>query len=124
VILELFGHRRLGGYLTIAEFGSGQLLRIDVREHCAKEYDAVDGRRLCLEHQAEAPHDRVIATQFYGPGAVYCMTPCDEASARAVASRNKPEPVTQWEMPAARLEAPRGQRRFEESDDGLDEDGE
>lgn len=79
-ILELMGHRRLAGYVTEVVIGGGALLRIDV--------PAADGE--------------VRATQFYGGSAVYCLTPCTEATARAVAASSDPAPVKAWELPALR----------------------
>lgn len=77
VILELMGHRRLGGYLTEQEMAGGKFLRIDVPTGGGEE-----------------------ATQFYSPSAVYCITPTSVETARAVALRNRPAPVAQWELPA------------------------
>lgn len=77
-ILELMGHRRLGGYVREQEIAGAGFLRIDV--------PATDGPQ---------------ATQFYPPSSVYCITPTTEAMARAVAKNNTPEPVHRWELPAA-----------------------
>lgn len=81
-VLELMGHRRLGGYIREANFGGATCIRIDIPGE---------------------PGGPAHATQFYAPGAMYCLTPCSEEAARAVAKHNRPEPVTTWEMP--RLEA-------------------
>jgi hypothetical protein len=81
-VLELMGHRRLGGYVREQEIAGSAFIRIDV----------------------PGP-DGVVATQFYAPGAVYCITPTTEPMARAVALRNQPEPVTRWELP--QLEEPK-----------------
>jgi hypothetical protein len=82
-ILELMGHRRMGGYVTEATLAGGSFLRIDVPEDDA-------GKKF---------------TQFYPPASVYCMTPCSEEAARGVARANRPEPVHSYELaklPAAR----------------------
>lgn len=76
-VLELMGHRRLAGYLSEATIGGGAFVRIDV----------------------PGLGDDPVATQFYAPGAVYCITPTTEDVARAVARRNQPEPVHRWELP-------------------------
>jgi endonuclease I len=108
-ILELFGHRRLGGKVTIAELGGAQLLRLDIHEKqpCIK---GCAGERSRMPHPEEdyavdcpGSKDSVTATQFYGGGALYCLTPCDEAAARAVAAANKPAPVQEWELPRPRI---------------------
>lgn len=76
-ILELFGHRRLGGYVQEQEIGGASFIRIDV-----------------------PGEEGTVATQFYNPSAVYAMTPTDEETARAFALRHRPEPVARWELEA------------------------
>jgi hypothetical protein len=77
VILELMGHRRLGGYLSEQEVAGAKLLRIDVPK-------------------AEGEGD--VASQLYSSAAVYCITPTTEELARAVARRAQPTPVTRYEL--------------------------
>lgn len=79
-ILELMGHRKLGGHVREVELAGAPFLRIDVPG---------DGE------------GDVVATQFYAPGAVYAITPTTEATARALARIAKPAPVTPWELPPA-----------------------
>ncbi len=79
-VLELFGHRRLGGYVSEQELAGQAFVRIDVPDR-------------------RGPAEKVLATQLYHPNAVYALTPCGESEARAVAYRNEPEPVTRWELP-------------------------
>lgn len=76
-ILELMGHRRLGGHLSEATIAGGAFIRIDV----------------------PSPDDKGNATQFYSPSAVYCVTPTTEETARAVAKLAQPAPVNRWELP-------------------------
>ncbi len=76
-ILELMGHRKLGGRVREAELGGIPFLRIDV----------YGGEPL-------------IATQYYGRAAVYCLTPTTEEVARA-AGRHFNGPVQSWEMPTS-----------------------
>lgn len=75
-ILELMGHRRLAGKVTHAVIGGGAFLRIDVPNK-----------------------DGDYSTQYYSPGAVYCITPTTEEIARTVAIQSQPEPVYHWEFP-------------------------
>jgi peptidoglycan hydrolase-like protein with peptidoglycan-binding domain len=82
VILELMGHRRLGGYLTEQEIGGVDFLRLEI--------PAVDGLPP--------------ATQFYGAAAVYCITPTTEEVARLCARANRAAPIHRWELPAAKAE--------------------
>ena len=74
-ILELMGHRRLAGKVSDAVIGGGAFLRIDI--------PGQDDRQT---------------TQYYSPGAVYCITPTTEEVARAVALSCQPTPVYRWEM--------------------------
>lgn len=76
-ILELMGHRRLGGYVRETTIAGAGLLRIDI--------PMADGK---------------TATQFYPPSALYCLTPTTEEIARVVALANQPAPVSRWELPA------------------------
>lgn len=75
-IVELLGHRRVAGLVSEASVGGCSLLRVDVPE--------------CPE--------RAAMTQYYGPGAIYCMTPVTEVQARAAARAFAPLPVSRWEL--------------------------
>ena len=100
-ILELMGHRRLAGHLTEQEIAGHGFLRIDVP----------DGEKM-------------LATQFYSPSAVYAITPTTEEIARRVAATAKPAPVQEWELAKA-LPAPEGypdEEEDEEGDDDLEEE--
>ena len=81
-VLELMGHRNLGGYVKEQEIAGHGFLRIDI----------------------PGPDGTPVATQFYSPSAVYAITPTTEEMARAVATRYQPEPVQRWELPAPREE--------------------
>lgn len=71
-ILELMGHRKLGGYVRL----NGPLIRID----CHNETNPV-------------------MTQWYGAHSLYCLTPTTEAVAkRLTQSAYAPEPVTRYEL--------------------------
>lgn len=96
-ILELMGHRRLAGYITTQEVAGHAFLRIDV------------------------PTDPP-ATQLYSGGAVYCITPATEETARKAANLGRVAPVSRWELPpppAARHEGEYGDPRT--GDDELNE---
>lgn len=85
-ILELMGHRKLGGYLREETIAGGAFIRIDVPN------DEGEGNK---------------ATQFYAPASVYCITPTTEDMARAIARRTFDPPVHRWELPqlsSARVE--------------------
>lgn len=80
-ILEVMGHRRLAGFVSEVEMYGVKMCRIDV--------------------PSEPP-----ATQFYGGGAIYCMTATTEEMARAVAKTMNVAPVQRWEMPQLTAPAP------------------
>ena len=78
-ILELMGHRRLGGRVSEATIAGGAFIRIDI------------------PHPNEA--GLFTATQLYSPAAVYAITPTTEEIACAIA-RGAPEPVSRWDLRA------------------------
>jgi hypothetical protein len=97
-ILELMGHRRLGGHVRVTELGGAPLFRIDV----------------------PTPDGKDFATQFHSPAAVYCLTPTTEETARAIAKREQPAPVHLYEL---QLEGRRLLEDDEDADDERDADG-
>ena len=100
-ILELLGHVRTGGKVSETEMFGTKMGRIDIPKP-----------------------DGGFTTQFFSGGAVYRMTPCGEAEARAVAANSQPEPIHAWEMPRG-LPGTRPTReefRPEFGDDEEDED--
>lgn len=99
-ILELMGHRRLGGHVRTTELAGAPFFRIDV--------PSADGTRM--------------ATQFYSPGSVYCMTPTTEETARAIARREQPAPVHLYELQLeARSRTPELERDEDEDHDDADD---
>lgn len=139
-ILELMGHRRLGGYLTEQEIAGAAFIRIDIPEHpwragctCGsakpESTSYEDHTHVCQAFRDPAddrPLD-VAATQLYAPAAVYCVTPTTEQLARVAAASSKPEPVTEWEARWARpaiAPAPSIEDAVEEHLDELDQEHE
>lgn len=76
IILEVYGHRRLAGKATEAPILGGGLLRLDIPNG-----------------------NGGFITQYYGPGAIFSMTPTTEVIAREVAKSTEFEPVHRWELP-------------------------
>jgi hypothetical protein len=118
-VLELFGHRRLAGYVRQAEQFGTAMLRLDVPEHpwvdgctCgSSESASLDHEKhnaTCHMFRAEGDDEPldVHATQFYGGSSIYAITPATEEVARTVASRARPVPVQSWEFPRPALEPP------------------
>lgn len=81
VVLELMGHRRLGGYLSEETIAGASFVRIDVPDPTKEG-------------------DHWQATHFYSPAAVYCITPTTRDLAFALARTCSPSPVQRWELPA------------------------
>jgi hypothetical protein len=80
-VVELMGHRRLGGYVREQTIAGAAFLRLDM-----------------FDGEGEDP----AMTQLYSAAAVYCITPVSEEMARAVKVR--PQPVARWELPPAEPE--------------------
>lgn len=99
-ILELMGHRKLGGHLSEAVVGGAAFIRIDVA----------------------AEDNQPAATQFYAPAAVYCITPCTEETARGLARGVRPSPVSRYELLPAKTAQRVVDTEAEEVDDDLDDE--
>lgn len=79
-VVEIFGHQVLAGELSEATIGDQGFVRVDV--------PAEDG---------------VLGfTKYYGPGAVYSISPCSEEVVREHVRQNRPRPVGLW-LPELRL---------------------
>lgn len=85
-IIELFGHRKIAGKVTESTICGGGLLRVDIPDK--------DGK--------------ITLTQFYGPSAIYSMTPTTETTVRQVTSQFDAAPVSRWELPQLPLRTPAG----------------
>jgi hypothetical protein len=75
-ILEIMGHRKLGGYLKEANIAGASFIRFDTFNETGV----------------------VAATQFYNPASIYCITPTTQEIAIAFGLRNQPAPVQKWEL--------------------------
>lgn len=75
-LLELFGHQRLAGKLSEQTIGGVHFIRIDV---------------------PELP-DVAAYTRFFTQGAIYGMTPMEEATARKLAAYLRSVPVSAYEL--------------------------
>lgn len=84
-IVELFGHSVIAGLVTSVQVAGTEMLRVDVPEM----------------GEAEPGF-----TKFYGGGAIYAISPTDEATARAAVERLRPRPVTAWMVQSQALPEP------------------
>jgi hypothetical protein len=78
-IWEALGHRELAGWITEAEIAGERCVQVNV--------------------PSNPPF-----SQAYGRGSLYCLTPTDEATARAAAQRCRPAPIHLLQLPAAHVE--------------------
>lgn len=100
-ILELMGHRRLGGYVRETTFAGAACVRIDIPKPEAECWRTTDAPRV----------EEVLATSIYGGAAIFCMTPCKAAMARAVAVNTTAVEMTFYEQQTLRedRQLPEGQ---------------
>lgn len=103
-IVELLGHRRLAGYVRDVEMYGGRMLRLDIPAP-AMSAELVVNAATCRPIDHLFAHGAWSATQFFGVGSVYCLTPTTAQVAIGLAKDNQPAPVQRWELPA--LAAPR-----------------
>jgi hypothetical protein len=102
-VVELMGHRRIAGHVSEAAQYGTSMIRIDV--------------------PAAEPGGQPI-TQFYGGSSIYCLSPVTEDVARAVALRNRPAPVSPYEIlpPRTQTSLAIDPELDESYDDGQDDD--
>ena len=79
-LLEIMGHRQTAGWISEVQIGGATMLRVDVPK------PGNGGASLAL--------DEIAVTQYYGGSSIYCMTPCDEETARKALKRR-------WGLPSA-----------------------
>ena len=82
-IVELFGHNIIAGEVGEQTICGESFIRVDV-----PEIDEQPG-----------------FTKYYGRGAIYAMTPCDELSARVAVEGLRAKPVEVWKLNLPQLNA-------------------
>jgi hypothetical protein len=95
-IVELLGHVRMAGRVTEEEHFGGKLGRVYV------------------------PDGDGFTTVYFTAASLYRVTPTTEEIARAVAARNRPEPVHRWELEKPDTAPAVLEGRDERDDDGPD----
>jgi DNA polymerase III epsilon subunit-like protein len=78
-IVEIFGHAQIAGKVSEQTIAGQGFIRVDVPKTSKR-----DG-----------------FTRFYGPGAIYAMTPVDEKIAALMAEKLEIEPVSEWTLQRA-----------------------
>jgi len=89
-IVELFGHQIIAGKVSEQVIGGQGFIRVDV--------PSVDGQEAF--------------TKFYGSGAIYAITPCDEGTVLASVVGLKMKPIDIWKLNLPQLVA-----RLEDEED-------
>lgn len=79
-LIELFGRQRIVGRCSTQTVGVAALIRVDVPDLTK------DGKLV-----------RKGFTRFYGPGAIYSITPVNEEAVRQLLPHISGEPVKEWE---------------------------
>lgn len=101
-LVELFGHQRIVGKVTEATIAGGAFIRVDVPNE--------DG-------------SAVLFTRFFGPSAVYSMSPISRDMALQLARNQSAEPVKRYELTAPPKE-PKGDLDQEHEQEHEQEDRE
>ncbi len=98
-IVELFGHARIAGALSEQTFGGAAFVRVDVPE---VTFTAVDyGSPRGPEGYTQVTRTIPAHTRSFGPGAIYSINWCDEASAKAAAYGIRHEPLNPYSVKKA-----------------------
>jgi hypothetical protein len=88
-VVEVFGHQRYAGFVTTETFGQAALFRVDVppldeRDRVLKHYEYVEGKNVPPGSTVKEAAVQGY-TKYFGPGAIYALTPCtQEAAVKAV----------------------------------------
>ena len=97
-VIELFGHKKIAGFVTEATIGGASLIRCDIPNS--------DGS---ISH-----------TRYLGPSAIYSLNPVKKEVAIRLAQFYADRPVAEYELPA--LPAPGGSATIDLEPDGEDWD--
>lgn len=98
-VVEVFGHQRYAGYVTTEAFGQAVLFRVDVpplaeRERLAKHYE-YDREDKSIPPGSTVKEDAVQGyTKYFGPGAIYALTPCTQEACEKAVAATQTRPVS------------------------------
>jgi hypothetical protein len=85
-LVELFGHQKIAGMVSEAEIGGAKFIRVDVPK-------------------ADGSTDY---TRFYGPAAIYAISPTDRQIAIGLAANIQARPVTIYDVAKLGAHSPVG----------------
>ncbi len=123
-VLEIFGHQRYAGYVTTEAFGQSVLFRVDVpplpeRERLTKYYERADGQDVPPGSKVKETAVQGY-TKFFGPGAIYAMTPCSQEAATKAVEKLQPRTLSIIELAPERAQLVAANVIDEEHDDEED----
>lgn len=102
-ILEIFGHQKYAGFVSVQTFGTASMFRLDVP--ALKERDRVS-KHAEYVNRAYCPPGTTIHegategyTKLFGVGAIYCLTPCTEEAALRAVEEIQPRPLMLISLP-------------------------
>jgi hypothetical protein len=110
-ILEIFGHQKYAGFVKTEYYGTACMFRCDVPPLEERERVTRGGAYVETETDTRSwapPGSRVkqVATQGYsklfGVGAIYSMTPCDEAAALRAVEELQPRSLMLVSLPVGK----------------------
>jgi len=94
-IVELFGHQVIAGKVSEQVIGGQGFVRVDVPTTNTQEG----------------------FTKFYGAGAIYAITPCDEVTMLAAVEGLRRKPIDVWKLNLPQLTTPRHDEDERDGDD-------
>ena len=110
-VVEMFGHVKEVGFVTTQYYGTACLFQIDVPELPEREF-VLTAPEYASENSADGSLTRwtpagakvkrtaqPAKTRLIGPGAVYSMTPCTEATAMQAIESFSRRPLILLELP-------------------------
>jgi len=123
-IVEVFGHQRYAGFVTTEAFGQAVLFRVDVpplaeRERITKHYGYDDGGTSVPPGSTVKEGAVQGYTKFFGPGAIYAMTPCTQDAAEKAVESMQTRKVSVVSIPPEAATLP--PHRDDDDDDGSDD---
>jgi hypothetical protein len=107
-ILEIFGHQKYAGYVKTEYYGTACMFRCDVpplpeRERVTRSGCYVKGGEFDREYAPAGSTVKESATpgysKLFGVGAIYSMTPCDEAAALLMVAELQPRALMLVSLP-------------------------
>lgn len=98
-VVEVFGHQRYAGFVTTEAFGQAVLFRVDVpplaeRERVTKHYGYDDDGNSVPPGSTVKESAVQGYTKYFGPGAIYAMTPCTQDVAQEAVESMQPRKVS------------------------------